>query len=74
MEKEQKFTSELTRHFNAYKDQIYPKSSNDIQLDYYNKKDIMDNNLEDCEGDLLGKTNHNIVANDITEMLIEYMP
>lgn len=49
MEKKQKFTSRLIRHLNAYKVQICSKSPYNIQLDYYNKEDISDGNLEDCE-------------------------
>ncbi len=63
----------MTRYLNAYKGQIYSKSSYNIQLDYYNKEDILGGNLEDREGDLLGKTDNNAAANGVAEMPIRHM-
>lgn len=49
-----KSTSQLIRYFNLYKSQIYPKFLYNIQLDYYNKEDILGGNLKNSESDLLG--------------------
>lgn len=68
--KKTKSTSWLIRYLNACNGQIYLKSPYNIKLDYYHKEDKLSENLENSEGNLLGKTNKNRAANGVAEMSI----
>lgn len=68
-----KFRIGLTKHLHTYKGQIYPKSLYEIQLNYYNKEDILGKNLKNSKGDLLGETDNNTAINGVAETPIRHM-